>query len=290
MHKIALLLLTTLAVIAAGCSTRPWNVLSREKMKAVTHDILLAETYADQQGLPDSVRLHYYQTILDKHNVSQQKYDSTLLWYGRHPNRLTEIYKELGSELQAKKGTLDAYIQDSLHLRRTRLADTTDLITPPATRRLYIGPNQGYYSKLFHLDLNSIESPDTLRLQLRALYRPTNKVELLSTLTLVSDSLTPLYFWSDTVRFGNNHGIALLPLPDSLPNIGQAMLRFSLLAQTNTTWSKPIILDHIYIESYKQYKEHIAQQDTTQLPSDSIAPDSIAPDTLGANPTAPLGA
>ena len=45
----------------------------------------------------DSVDTHNY--IYDKHNISREMFDSTLVWYSRHPDLFTDIYDEVIMQL-----------------------------------------------------------------------------------------------------------------------------------------------------------------------------------------------
>lgn len=89
-------------------------------MAEVTKDMLLTEAYLQQNYLPDSVSVLYYESILDKHGISRARYDSSLVWYSENSYRLADIYALIAEDLTERKNLVDTFLSDSLHRYRLR--------------------------------------------------------------------------------------------------------------------------------------------------------------------------
>lgn len=113
-------------------------------MAEVTKDMLLTEAYLQQNYLPDSVSVLYYESILDKHGISRARYDSSLVWYSENSYRLADIYALIAEDLTERKNLVDTFLSDSLHRYRLRFerpnfedgnlwANSSRLVIPAST-------------------------------------------------------------------------------------------------------------------------------------------------------------
>lgn len=103
MHR--LLIFISVAIIFFSCSKRPENVLSEDKMVDVMTDIHKSEAYWNTrpgQVILDSAKKVMRQSILLKHHVTQEQFDSTLAWYGRNIDEYTETYDKIIKKLQTQ--------------------------------------------------------------------------------------------------------------------------------------------------------------------------------------------
>lgn len=131
------------------------NVLGRKAMTDITQDMLLTEAYLNRHPQPDSVEAYYYESVLKKHGVSQAKYDSSLLWYGRNIHRLTTIYEDAQKILQASKAETDTLLLDSIQMQRIRFAPLESQWR--ASSRLYLPPSRTHYLYEEQMSLADIE-------------------------------------------------------------------------------------------------------------------------------------
>ncbi len=96
-----------LALFFTGCSKRPKNILSEDKMVAVMTDIQIAEAY-DRVGnandyLKGKDRELLGRGVLMQHGVSVEEMDSTLAWYGRNMDEYPKLYKKIDAELNKRQ-------------------------------------------------------------------------------------------------------------------------------------------------------------------------------------------
>lgn len=107
MIKKYLSILSILALIGAGCSKRPKNILSEDKMVAVMTDIQIAEAYDRSGGANEYLhgrdREMLGRGILMQHGVTPEEMDSTLAWYGRNMDEYPKLYKKIDAELSRRQ-------------------------------------------------------------------------------------------------------------------------------------------------------------------------------------------
>lgn len=236
------------------------NVLNRDEMLAVTKDMLLTEAYLRNQYQPDSVAMLYYQSVLEKHGISKQKYDSSLVWYGEHSHRLDRIYEEIEKDLIANKLELDTLYSDSVAMERIRFTPKETLWKGPG--RLFLSENQNLYFFDQSIDLEDTLTPlDTL--EWYASVRPSDLIDSLDLkiFLLILDENAHYYSRHQSVHVADSiHPFRhLISLPDSFPVNGNATLYFILQKP-----QKSIFMDQFGLKR----KEYVAPQTNA---SDSLA-------------------
>lgn len=88
----------------AMLSCRPRNVLSNSEMRDVLYDLHRADgaiqvvgyNYGHNQELAS-----YYQSVLDRHGITQAQFDSSLVWFTDNPQIFNKIYPKVITRLQA---------------------------------------------------------------------------------------------------------------------------------------------------------------------------------------------
>ena len=81
------LLLLTLLVALAACGRQPSGVMSVNEMADLIVDLKIAEAYIDNnisEFDTDSSKLVIKQSIFKKHGITQQDYDSSMVWYAHN--------------------------------------------------------------------------------------------------------------------------------------------------------------------------------------------------------------
>ena len=90
---ITLLLAVALSLMA--CDKTPGGVLSVDDMADLIVDMQLAEAYIDHhhEDFPtDSAKMVMKQSVFRKHGITQQDYDSSLVWYAHNMEDYTKAY------------------------------------------------------------------------------------------------------------------------------------------------------------------------------------------------------
>lgn len=95
-----------LLITMSACQKRPKDVVSESKMAHVLADMTLAEAYSnrpDRAMLTDSSKRILRESILMHHGLTEQQFDSTLMWYGRHMDKYAELSKKIDKVLEEKE-------------------------------------------------------------------------------------------------------------------------------------------------------------------------------------------
>lgn len=85
----------------------PSDIIQPSKMEDLLYDYHLAQAVADQDApnKADYNRRLYFDAVLKKHKVTQAEFDSSMLYYQRHTERLYNIYDNINKRLQNEAGT-----------------------------------------------------------------------------------------------------------------------------------------------------------------------------------------
>lgn len=97
-----LFLVAVVALLAACSDTRKPDVLPTAKLEAVLYDYHLAQVIVGD--LPSNQRYKkklYFDYVYDKHGVTEAQVDSSLVYYARNPEGLSDIYASLSTRIAA---------------------------------------------------------------------------------------------------------------------------------------------------------------------------------------------
>jgi len=105
--KSTLYIVILFALLLLGCDRRPSYVLDEEEMTELLYDVHLMESITRCNYVPDLREKPYiYDSILKKHDVTPEQFDSCLAWYIRHSDKYLEIYKTLQDRFSKEKQEL----------------------------------------------------------------------------------------------------------------------------------------------------------------------------------------
>ncbi|MBO4659780.1 MAG: DUF4296 domain-containing protein [Prevotella sp.] len=106
------LMLATTLLAAVGCKPGvPRDLLQPGELEDILYDLHIADGMAVAEGnYQESAyrRLAYRQAVLRKHDVSEALFDSSLVYYYRHTQRLHDIYSNLAKRLDSEAVALGA--------------------------------------------------------------------------------------------------------------------------------------------------------------------------------------
>lgn len=112
MHKVLLhlSLLLMVALSLLSCDRTPRGVMSVNDMADLIVDLELAEAYIENNSgdyTDDSSKLVIKQSIFKKHGITQQDYDSSLVWYAHNMEDYTKAYDKAVGKLKERYDKLD---------------------------------------------------------------------------------------------------------------------------------------------------------------------------------------
>lgn len=140
--NISLLLLLFFTV---SCEVKmPEDVIGPEKMEAVLYDYHLVQAMSSEYSSSSYKEKLFYRYVFEKHNISKEQFDSSLVWYNRYPKHMVRIYtsieERLENEIEAfgeSKGMLEDCVSLDVAFLGT---DTAELWTSTTTRVMLSNP------------------------------------------------------------------------------------------------------------------------------------------------------
>lgn len=147
MKKIILLaaLSVILTTILPSCDNRPDKVLSKSEMEDVLYDFHITQGIINT--LPPEQQKNaqaYLDALWMKHGISQEIFDSSMIYYNRHPKALREIYARLDAKYDDMQTRLQLETGNNQMNSIYSAGDTTNLWSG---RPLYILRNRDILNK-----------------------------------------------------------------------------------------------------------------------------------------------
>ncbi len=95
------------AVALVGCKVeRPEGVIAPEKMEALLYDYHLAQAVTSDEVMTSYKKKMHINYVFDKHGVTKEAFDSSLVWYMRYPKHILRIYSDIEKKLLAEMETM----------------------------------------------------------------------------------------------------------------------------------------------------------------------------------------
>lgn len=134
-----------LAMFVTGCRpTVPSDIIPDGEMEDILYDYHLAESMAQQDYDQYKTNVMAYQTaVFKKHGITKADFDTSMVYYMRHTDRLHAIYKRVAARMEDKARTLGSSEGTLASLARVSLSgDTADIWRGDKTIALV--PNKPY--------------------------------------------------------------------------------------------------------------------------------------------------
>jgi hypothetical protein len=107
------LLMSACCMSLTGCKpSLPDDVLSQGKMEDILYDYHLALAMVQNEGGDETQRFIYKDAVLRKHDVTSAEFDSSMVYYMRHTDKMYTIYKNLSDRLNDEAVSLGADASD----------------------------------------------------------------------------------------------------------------------------------------------------------------------------------
>lgn len=106
MRKVVVYFALAMLVVACGNGEEktPDNLISREKLIPLLADMQYTEAIIQLKNLSytdstKTVAYGHYKYVLEKHKVSSEDFKNTFSWYKNHPKQMSELYKDVLTQL-----------------------------------------------------------------------------------------------------------------------------------------------------------------------------------------------
>lgn len=279
----------------SGCKpTVPSTFLSEDEMEDILYDYHLAEAMARVQGGDYSHTLVTYRTaVLRKYGVSQEKFDTSMVYYMRHTEQLLAIYKHISERMESRAHELGSNVGSLAEMGNIRAhGDTTDIWKGESSVALI--PDQPYNLRSFTLRADSsFRQGDSFTLTLTSnfIFQDGSRDGVVS---------LAVVYANDSVASRVQHVSSAMPVTVSISNDDSLKVRevrgFFLLAPNTQTGSTSttlhlMTLSHIHLYRIRAQRRVAPPSPSSSGPAapggDSLRRQGVAPsatDTSGRRP------
>lgn len=142
MRRFLLMLQLVMIMALMSCEVdMPENVIPPGKMEVLLYDYHLVQSMGSEYAASDYKEKLFYEYVFEKHNVTKERFDSSMMWYNRYPKHLKKLYTSLEARLEAEVESLNAsggVLDTGVSLDMVYLAaDTAELWTGQHNRIFY---------------------------------------------------------------------------------------------------------------------------------------------------------
>ena len=124
MKHLSYLLLAALFVLVSCQVKIPEGIILPDKMESVLYDYHMAQAIGSEANVSsDYHKKLFHEYVFAKHGIDKALFDSSLVWYTRHPAYLTQIYANLQEELDNEL----AIMQDEKRYTQGSKLETLDI-------------------------------------------------------------------------------------------------------------------------------------------------------------------
>ncbi len=117
-------------ILLGSCGRKGPSVLSEHKMENVLYDYHLYKSMAKMEGA-DSVReRQYFEAMLTKHGISEEEFDTSMVYYMVHADRMRGMYEHLSNRF-TNEGRLQGLEGNNLATGMTFEGDTANIWNLP---------------------------------------------------------------------------------------------------------------------------------------------------------------
>ena len=117
------------AMMLAGCKPQvPSEYIQPDDMADILYDYYISKALATQGDSAEYNRNLYYHGVLRKHSVTESEFDSSLVYYYSHAERLAKIYETVSKRMQNEATRLGASVGEAgLFANLTSTGDTANI-------------------------------------------------------------------------------------------------------------------------------------------------------------------
>lgn len=148
-HNIGIILaILSFVSTVLSCTNRPENILPPSKMEDVLYDYHIAQALAGKFSRleSDSVWL-YFEAVYKKHNISEADFDSSLVYYNRHPKELKDIYNRVEERFSIALKDIQIQIGSNEMMAYAQGSDTARICDIWKGEHLYIFHGNNFQNK-----------------------------------------------------------------------------------------------------------------------------------------------
>lgn len=155
MRRNRLTYLLLLMIMVACKPTIPSEYIQPDDMEDILYDYHVAQAMAKQISFKDANfdRTRYFFSVLEKHEVTEADFDSSLVYYYSHVDRLQDIYKEVNRRLSDEANNLGVTVGDiNRYSQYSATGDTANIWNQQSDLLLIPRPTMNRYDFTVEVD------------------------------------------------------------------------------------------------------------------------------------------
>ena len=265
----ALFLLSALVTLTACKPSVPSEYIQPGDMEDLLYDYYVAQALASEDHMADYnfERTKYFLAVLKKHGVTQADFDSSMVYYYSHLERLKPIYMEVNERLADEAKVVGASVSSGRYLGYSTTGDTANIWKNRTDLLLIPRPTMNRFDFTVDVD-TSFYKGDSFMFQFMSeyLWQTGSKDALVCIVTK---------YEGDSIIQTTNHvsvsGISQIRVPANREQKLKQMYGFIYLSNTSndeTTRKMMFISQMQLIRFHNKEINNEAKQDT--VPTDSL--------------------
>lgn len=96
----------------ASCGKKiPDDIIQPDAMESLLYDYHLASTMSNSLSYTENYKKDaYYKYVFEKHHVTEEEFDSSMVWYTRNSDQLATIYKNLQKRYESEESHMKVQV------------------------------------------------------------------------------------------------------------------------------------------------------------------------------------
>lgn len=127
---------------------KPRDVLDEDEMEQILYDFHLARAMGIESDSAVVMTRAYVLACLKKHDISEQQFDNSMLWYCQHMDDLQKIYQRIDERYSQQLSSLGAATNDVN--RYSLLSATGDTANIWNGRQFYLFSGNGFTNRVYY--------------------------------------------------------------------------------------------------------------------------------------------
>ncbi|MGL5318020.1 MAG: DUF4296 domain-containing protein, partial [Bacteroidales bacterium] len=131
MNKNNILIILLLFFISILSCKKNDYVLSEGKMENILYELYLGEGVINTSSgsSPQETKRNFYLSVLSKNGVTEEQYDSSLVYYGQNVDEYFKIYDKVVSRLQKEETKFERLVAAEQNAKKSATGDSVDIWT-----------------------------------------------------------------------------------------------------------------------------------------------------------------
>ena len=109
-RRIRYILFLAFLILNGGCKEdKGTPIIKKDRMVEILADIHLVQAVLDQEPMfpQGAKREYYYCNIFERHEVTEEEFDSAITWYAANMDIFEQVYAEVIARLEREKAELE---------------------------------------------------------------------------------------------------------------------------------------------------------------------------------------